>query len=68
MRIPLFPLPRSPTLVQILSDVVHRQNRNEDNETIGENKEIAAQIPFALVGSDREVHTRGGRSVRGRVP
>jgi len=60
---------------RILSDIAHHQIRifqapqyeNEDEETIGENEEIAAKIPFAVVGSDREVHTRDGRSVRGRA-
>lgn len=40
---------------------------NEDEETIAENEEIASKIPFAVVGSNREVHTIDGRIVRGRV-
>jgi septin 7 len=63
------------TSPQILSDIAHHQIRifqapqyeNDDEETIGENEEIAAKIPFAVVGSDREVQTRDGRSVRGRA-
>ncbi|KAJ3320647.1 hypothetical protein HDU76_000259, partial [Blyttiomyces sp. JEL0837] len=39
---------------------------NDDAETIQENKEIIARIPFAVVGSDREVDIGGGRKVRGR--
>ena len=71
------PTPHIPTLtpLQILSDIAHHQIRifqapqyeNEDEETIAENEEIAAKVPFAVVGSDREVHTRDGRSVRGRA-
>ena len=73
---PLFPLLTvTLTSVQILSDIAHHQIRifqapqyeNDDEETIGENEEIAAKIPFAVVGSDREVPTRDGRSVRGRA-
>ncbi|KAI8818436.1 Septin-domain-containing protein [Fimicolochytrium jonesii] len=38
---------------------------NEDPETIAENKDIIARIPFAVVGSDKEVDVNG-RKVRGR--
>lgn len=59
---------------RILNDIAHHQIRifqapiydNDDEETIAENEEIAAKIPFAVVGSDREVQTADGRSVRGR--
>ncbi|CAG7846182.1 Septin homolog spn1 [Serendipita indica DSM 11827] len=59
---------------RILSDIAHHQIHifqapiydNDDEETIAENEEIASKIPFAVVGSDREVRTADGRSVRGR--
>ena len=59
---------------RILSDIAHHQIRifqapiydNDDEETIAENEEIASKIPFAVVGSDMEVRTADGRSVRGR--
>ncbi|KAJ3082115.1 hypothetical protein HK102_001911 [Quaeritorhiza haematococci] len=38
---------------------------NDDPETITENKEIISRIPFAVVGSDREVEVNG-KKVRGR--
>ncbi|RKP01889.1 hypothetical protein CXG81DRAFT_25453 [Caulochytrium protostelioides] len=38
---------------------------NDDPETVQENKEIMARIPFAVVGSDREVESNG-KKVRGR--
>jgi len=34
---------------------------------IGENEEIAAKIPFAIIGSDHEVQTHNGHSVRGHA-
>ncbi|KAI9342065.1 Septin-domain-containing protein [Zopfochytrium polystomum] len=37
----------------------------DDPESVKENKEIIARIPFAVVGSDKEVEV-GGRKVRGR--
>jgi len=40
---------------------------NEDEETIAETEEIASKIPFAVVGSDQEVDTPDGRTVRGRA-
>ncbi|KAF8527875.1 cell division control/GTP binding protein [Hysterangium stoloniferum] len=40
---------------------------NEDEETVAENEEIAAKIPFAVVGSDQQVQTSDGRVVRGRA-
>jgi len=39
---------------------------NEDEETIAENEEIMAKIPFAIVGSDYIVNSSDGRQVRGR--
>ncbi|KZS96109.1 Septin [Sistotremastrum niveocremeum HHB9708] len=39
---------------------------NEDEETVAENEEIASKIPFAVVGSNQEVQTADGRTVRGR--
>ncbi|KAF9514811.1 hypothetical protein BS47DRAFT_1342563 [Hydnum rufescens UP504] len=60
---------------RVLSDIAHHNIRifqapiydNEDEETIAENEEIASKIPFAVVGSNREVRTSDGRSVRGRA-
>ncbi|EPT04021.1 hypothetical protein FOMPIDRAFT_1022136 [Fomitopsis schrenkii] len=40
---------------------------NEDDEAIAEAEEIASKIPFAVVGSDKEVTTPDGRKVRGRA-
>jgi septin 7 len=59
----------------ILNDTAHNQihifqapiHDNDDEETIAENEEIAAKIPFSVVGSDKEVQTADGRSVRGRA-
>ncbi|KAG8722768.1 hypothetical protein FRC08_010378 [Ceratobasidium sp. 394] len=59
---------------RILNDITHHEIRifqapvyeNEDEETIAENEEIASKIPFAIVGSDAQVETADGRSVRGR--
>ncbi|CAM0136031.1 unnamed protein product [Umbelopsis sp. WA50703] len=42
------------------------QYEYDDAETIAENREIISKIPFAIVGSDREVEAEGGRKVRGR--
>ncbi|GAB1517431.1 Nuclear import receptor [Rhizoctonia solani] len=60
---------------RILNDIAHHQIRifqapvyeNEDEETIAENEEIAGKIPFAIVGSYKQVETPDGRAVRGRV-
>ncbi|KAH9871103.1 hypothetical protein J1614_006677 [Plenodomus biglobosus] len=38
----------------------------DDEETIAENQEIMAKVPFAVVGSNTEVTTIDGRKVRGR--
>ncbi|KAJ3323241.1 septin 2 [Boothiomyces sp. JEL0866] len=38
---------------------------NDDPEIVQENKEVISKLPFAVVGSDREV-TVGGKKVRGR--
>ncbi|KAJ3296400.1 hypothetical protein HK104_001628 [Borealophlyctis nickersoniae] len=38
---------------------------NDDPETVQENKEIISRIPFAIVGSDKEVEVNG-KKVRGR--
>ncbi|KAB5592629.1 Cell division control protein 3 [Ceratobasidium theobromae] len=59
---------------RILNDIAHHQIRifqapvyeNEDEETVAENEEIASKIPFAIVGSDKQVDTADGRAVRGR--
>ena len=40
---------------------------NEDEEAVAEAQEIASKIPFAVVGSDKFVHTPDGREVRGRA-
>ncbi|KAG2179148.1 hypothetical protein INT43_001998, partial [Umbelopsis isabellina] len=42
------------------------QYEYDDAETIAENREIISKIPFAVVGSDREIEAEGGRKVRGR--
>lgn len=42
------------------------QYEYDDAETIAENREIMSKIPFAIVGSDKEVDVGGGRAVRGR--
>ncbi|RUP01970.1 Septin-domain-containing protein [Jimgerdemannia flammicorona] len=59
---------------RILADIAHHnihiyqapQYEYDDSETISENREIMAKIPFAIVGSDKEVEAEGGRRVRGR--
>jgi septin 7 len=59
---------------RVLSDIAHHNIQifqaptyeNEDDEIIAENEEIASKIPFAIVGSDHEVETPDGRTVRGR--
>ncbi|KAJ1923139.1 Cell division control protein 3 [Tieghemiomyces parasiticus] len=38
----------------------------DDPETVAENREIHDKIPFAIVGSNRDVTTVDGRTVRGR--
>ncbi|KTW27747.1 hypothetical protein T552_02186 [Pneumocystis carinii B80] len=38
----------------------------DDEETLNENNEIASKIPFAIVGSNYEVTTSSGHTVRGR--
>ncbi|GAB5589095.1 Cell division control protein 3 [Umbelopsis nana] len=60
---------------RILSDInfhnIHiyqaPQYEYDDAETIAENREIVSKIPFAVVGSDKEVEAEGGRKVRGRA-
>lgn len=60
---------------RVLNDIAHHNIQifqapiydNEDEETIAENEEIASKIPFAVVGSNNEVRTADGRSVRGRA-
>jgi len=42
------------------------QYEYDDAETIQENREIMSKIPFAVVGSDKEVEAENGRKVRGR--
>ncbi|KAI8150191.1 Septin-domain-containing protein [Fennellomyces sp. T-0311] len=37
----------------------------DDEDTIEENSELRALLPFAIIGSDEEIHV-GGRTVRGR--
>ncbi|QSL64420.1 hypothetical protein MERGE_001721 [Pneumocystis wakefieldiae] len=38
----------------------------DDEETLSENNEIASKIPFAIVGSNYEVTSASGHTVRGR--
>ncbi|KAH9937197.1 septin AspB [Fomitopsis serialis] len=60
---------------RILADIAHHNihifqaptYENEDDEAIAEAEEIASKIPFAVVGSDKEVTTPDGRKVRGRA-
>jgi septin 7 len=40
-------------------------NENDDPEIIQENKEVLSKLPFAVVGSDREIQV-GKKMVRGR--
>jgi len=62
-------------ILQILSDIAYHNIHifqaptydNEDEETIAEAEEIASKIPFAVVGSDKIVHTPDNRKVRGRA-
>ncbi|RUS19718.1 Septin-domain-containing protein [Endogone sp. FLAS-F59071] len=59
---------------RILDDITYHkiqiyqapQYEYDDSETTTENREIMAKIPFAIVGSDKEVEAEGGRRVRGR--
>lgn len=37
----------------------------DDEDTIEENSELRAMLPFAIIGSDEEINV-GGRIVRGR--
>jgi septin family protein len=46
-------------------DLSYSSHENDDPETAQENKEILSKIPFACVGSDKEVKV-GGKTVRGR--
>ncbi|KAL1915594.1 uncharacterized protein VTP21DRAFT_6718 [Calcarisporiella thermophila] len=38
----------------------------DDDETVSENQEIMSKIPFAVVGSNKEIELAGGIRVRGR--
>ncbi|KAJ1925247.1 Cell division control protein 3 [Tieghemiomyces parasiticus] len=38
----------------------------DDPETVAENRDIMTKIPFAIIGSNRDVTTPDGRTVRGR--
>jgi len=59
---------------RILADINHHKIQIfegpryelDDEETIAENQEIMAKVPFAVVGSNTEVTTPDGRKVRGR--
>ncbi|GJJ13830.1 hypothetical protein Clacol_008087 [Clathrus columnatus] len=60
---------------RVLSDISHHNieifqapvYENEDEETLAENEEIAKKVPFAVVGSNVQVETPDGRTVRGRA-
>lgn len=60
---------------QVLADIEHHNIRifqapvyeNEDEETLAEHEEIISKVPFAVVGSNKEVMTADGRRVRGRA-
>ncbi|CDK25832.1 unnamed protein product [Kuraishia capsulata CBS 1993] len=45
---------------------VPEQFDNEDDETVSSTEEILSRIPFAIVGSTKELQTEDGRIVRGR--
>ncbi|CAI2170604.1 3714_t:CDS:10 [Funneliformis geosporum] len=59
---------------RILDDIAYHkiqiyqapQYEYDDQETVAENREIISKIPFAIVGSDKEVELSDGRRVRGR--
>ncbi|KAF1912966.1 septin-7 [Ampelomyces quisqualis] len=59
---------------RILADIAHHKIQIfegpryelDDEETIAENQEIMSKVPFAVVGSNTEVTTPDGRTVRGR--
>ncbi|KAJ3155510.1 hypothetical protein HDU89_006473 [Geranomyces variabilis] len=59
--------------VRILEDIAYNKiqiyqppiHDNDDPETIQENRDIISRIPFAIVGSDKEVEVNG-KKVRGR--
>ncbi|ORX99589.1 putative cell division control protein CDC3 [Basidiobolus meristosporus CBS 931.73] len=58
---------------RILEDIQHHKIKifqpspyiHDDPETIAENKEIMDKVPFAIVGSEREIEVNG-KAVRGR--
>lgn len=60
--------------LQILRDLEHHQiqifrpsiSELDDTETVEESKAVLERIPFAVVGSTKEVDTADGRRVRGR--
>ncbi|PVU84760.1 hypothetical protein BB559_005152 [Furculomyces boomerangus] len=55
-------------------DIIHAQNiqiysppiESEDEDVTSKNKEIASSMPFAIIGSDQDVVTPDGRTVKGR--
>ncbi|KAJ1977681.1 Cell division control protein 3, partial [Dimargaris xerosporica] len=59
---------------RILADIAHHNiqifrptsDSFDDPETVAENREILSKMPFAVVGSEKEVQTPDGRMVRGR--
>ncbi|KAG5438327.1 hypothetical protein PCANB_002815 [Pneumocystis canis] len=76
-RVNLIPvIAKSDTLTEqeILDDIIfHEINifrppiyEYDDEETVNENNEIVSKIPFAIVGSNYEVTTASGHTVRGR--
>ncbi|RKF56137.1 Cell division control protein 3 [Erysiphe neolycopersici] len=60
--------------IRILADIAHHKIQIfegpryelDDEETIAENQEIMSKVPIAVVGSNTEVTTPDGRTVRGR--
>jgi septin 7 len=62
------------TIVQILADIKYHniqifegpRYELDDEETIAENSEIMAKVPFAVVGATSEITSADGRKVRGR--
>ncbi|RKF80941.1 Cell division control protein 3 [Golovinomyces cichoracearum] len=59
---------------RILADVKHHdiqifegpRYELDDEETIAENNEIMAKVPFAVVGANSEITSEDGRKIRGR--
>ncbi|KAI8980290.1 Septin-domain-containing protein [Pilobolus umbonatus] len=59
---------------RILADIEYNQisiyqapiYEYDDQETLAENRDVMAKMPFAIVGSNKEYQTEQGRMIRGR--